>query len=210
MGLLDGVLNLLLGTPGAGAEDVAAVLDSTSANAGALSSTATANADTLVHSVIGGMNDMVNTTLETTFTGVQSLVESSMAGSADAMNSVAGTAINFTEASSAQTWDSAGNQLSESQAVSHNGGATIMAAYASDTLGPLMAGVGGGVSGMMTGVGTGAGQAMANLGAGVPAMLPGLAGALGGDISASLGTAHMLANTNLAASSGGGLLGGLL
>lgn len=196
MGLLDGLLGALLGG-GTSAEDVNSVLDSTAVNAAALSNTAAANADVLVNSVINGMNTMVNTTLETTFTGVQSLVESSMAGSAEAMNSVATSAISFTEGSTAKTWDSAGNLVQETQAVSHNGGAAIMTAYASDTLGPLMAGVGAGVDGMMSGVGVGAGQAMANLGAGVPAMLPGLATSLGGEISASLGTANLLAGTSL-------------
>ncbi|NTV95730.1 MAG: hypothetical protein HGA75_09975 [Thiobacillus sp.] len=192
MGLLDALFG-----GGTSADDVNSILSSTAANASALSNVAATNANTLVNSVIEGMTTMVNTTLQTTFDGVIALEESTMAGSAEAMNSVAGTAINFTEATAAKTYDSAGHVLQESQSVSHNGGSAIMVAYATNTLGALTAGVGNGIAGLMTGVGNGAGAAMANLGAHVPDMLPGLATSLGGQISASLGTSGLLANSSL-------------
>lgn len=192
MGLLDALFG-----GGVSADDVNSILSSTSANASALSNVAATNANTLVTSVIDGMTNMVNTTLQTTFDGVTALEESTMAGTADAMNSVAASAIGFTEASAAKTYDSAGNVLQETQSLSHDGGAAIMTAYATYTLGALTTGIGNGIAGMMTGVGNGAGQAMANLGAHVPDMLPGLSTSLGASISASLGTAGLLANTSL-------------
>lgn len=196
MGILDGLLGGLLGG-GSSADDINSILSSTATNASALSNVAAANAGTLVTSVIDGMNTMINTTLQTTFDGVTALEESTMAGSADAMNSVAGTAIAFTEATAAKTYDASGHLLQDNQSVSHNGGAAIMTAYATHTLGALTAGVGQGIAGMMTGVGNGAGQAMANLGAHVPDMLPSLSSSLGGQISASLGTAGLLGNSSL-------------
>lgn len=192
MGLLDALFG-----GGTSADDVNSILASTAANASALSNVAAANANTLVGSVITGMTNMVNTTLQTTLEGVTALEESAMAGSAEAMNSVATSAIAFTEASSVKTYDSAGNLLSENQSVSHDGGATIMSAYAAHTLGPLMEGIGNGIAGMMTGVGNGSGQAMANLGTHVPGMLPGLSTALGAQISGSLGASGLLANSSL-------------
>lgn len=191
-----GLLDSLFGS-GTSADDINSILSSTAANSSALSNVSATNANTLVNSVLDGMTTMVNTTLQTTFEGVTALEESAMQGSAEAMNSVASTAISFTEASSAKTYDASGHLLQDTQAVSHNGGAAIMTAYASNTLGPLMEGIGQGIAGLMTGVGNGAGQAMANLGSHLPNALPGLTSALGGQIAASLGTAGLLANSSL-------------
>lgn len=200
MGILDGLLDALLGG-GNSAGDVNSILGSTAANASALGNVAATNADTLVGSVIDGLTEMVNTTLATTFTGVQALEESTLAASAEAMNSVAATAIGFNETTYHMhyigSYDSPSHQKVVQETLSHNGGTAIMSAYATDTLGGLTAGVGQGIAGMMTGVGSGAGQAMANLGAHIPDNLPGLATALGGQVAASLGSAGLLANSSL-------------
>ncbi|NTV95088.1 MAG: hypothetical protein HGA75_06675 [Thiobacillus sp.] len=196
MGLLDALLG-----GGTSADDVNSILASTATNAAALSNVAAANAATLVNSVIEGMTALVDTTLQTAFDGVVALEESTMAGSAEAMNSVAGTAIDFTEHSYTMAYsgspDSPSSTKTVVESLSHNGGSAIMSAYATYTLGGLTAGVGQGITGLMTGIGTGAGTAMANLGAHVPDMLPGLATSLGAQISANFGTDALLAGSSL-------------
>ncbi|MDD3529313.1 MAG: hypothetical protein PHS77_05505 [Gallionellaceae bacterium] len=200
MGILDGLLDALLGG-GTSADDVNSILGATAANTSALSNIAAANSNTLVATVIDGMTNMVNTTLQTTFDGVIALEESTMAGSAEAMNSVAGSAVDFDETTYSMyyigSYDSPSHQKVVVNTLTHDGGSAVMSAYATHTLGGLTAGVGEGIAGMMTGVGNGAGTAMANLGAHVPDMLPGLTTSLGGTISASLGTAGMLAGSSL-------------
>ncbi len=181
---LDGLLGGLLGSSnGQGTSEVVNV-----SNAAAL------NTEGLVDSMIGGMDSLINTTLDTTFNGVHSLVESTVASSACAMNSVAESAIAFTEQSATKVFDGNGNLISESATLSTAPGAEIMQTYAAETLGPLTAGVGNGIDGMLSGVGEGAGQAMANLGSGVPEMLPGTTSALGADIVAASDSGGLVTN----------------
>lgn len=195
-----GLLDLLFGS-GTTADDVNSILASTAANGTALSNTATANTHTLIANVVDGMTNLVDTTLQTTLAGVTALEESTLAGSAKAMNSVAGSAIEFTESTYSMAYSGPPDSPTSTKTVittlTHNGGATIMSAYASHTLGGLTTGVGNGIAGLMDGIGQGSGNAMANLGAHLPDVLPALAGSLGGGLATSLGSAGLLANSQI-------------